>query len=110
MVQPLDDTHLDLWLLPTSSPCDAAEKDRARALLCPEERARHETFTHPRARDEHLRARRLVRSVLSRYADVSPSDWRFTRNAHGRPFVAAPTSASALHFNLSHTSGPGRDA
>lgn len=101
----LDDDRLDLWLLPTPDPCDARELHEGLAVLSPEERARHASLSHPRVRDEHLRARRLVRHVLSRYAEVAPEDWRFTPNAHGRPFVARPGLPRPLHFNLSHTRG-----
>lgn len=105
MREPLDDHHLDLWLLHAPDPCDADELTRGLATLSPEERARHDALNHPRVRDEHLRARRMVRHVLSRYADVAPGDWRFTPNAHGRPFVASPSLSRPLHFNLSHTRG-----
>ncbi|MEZ4394521.1 MAG: 4'-phosphopantetheinyl transferase superfamily protein [Polyangiales bacterium] len=101
----LDDHGLDLWLLPTPSPSDDDERRRGLAWMSPDERDRHASITHPQARDEHLRARRLVRGVLSRYAEVAPSDWRFRRNEHGRPFVAAPSPSAPLHFNLSHTRG-----
>jgi 4'-phosphopantetheinyl transferase len=100
----LDDHHLDLWLLRAPAPCDDAERAALHALS-PEERARHASLSHPKVRDEHLRARRLVRGTLSRYADVDPRDWRFAPNAHGRPFVAHPDLAAPLHFNLSHTHG-----
>lgn len=101
----LDETRLDLWLLPTPSPCDERELREGLAVLSPEERARHASLSHERVRDEHLRARRLVRHALSRYADVAPEDWRFAPNAHGRPFVAHPALDAPLHFNLSHTRG-----
>ncbi|MFO0625455.1 MAG: 4'-phosphopantetheinyl transferase superfamily protein [Polyangiales bacterium] len=105
MPAPLDDDHLDLWLLHAPAPCDDHERTRGLAALSPEERARHDAINHPRARDEHLRARRMVRHVLSRYAEVAPDAWRFAPNAHGRPFVTAPSLARPLHFNLSHTRG-----
>lgn len=101
----LRDDALDLWLLPTPSPCDARELRRGEAVMCPDERARHASMSHPHARDEHLRARRMVRAVLSRYAPVAPAAWRFRRNEHGRPFVASPHDEASLHFNLSHTRG-----
>jgi 4'-phosphopantetheinyl transferase len=46
-----------------------------------------------------------VRTVLSRYCDVPPMDWRFVRDAYGRPHVAAPHPPGLPAFNLSHTRG-----
>lgn len=101
----LDDGGLDLWLLPAEDPCTDTERAAALAVMSPGERERHAAITHPGVRDEHLRARLLVRTVLSRYADPAPAEWRFAPNAHGRPFVVEPPGARPLHFNLSHTRG-----
>lgn len=49
--------------------------------------------------------RALVRTVLSKYADVPPEAWRFVTNDYGRPEVDAPAAARWLKFNLSHTNG-----
>jgi 4'-phosphopantetheinyl transferase len=43
-----------------------------------------------------------VRTVLSRYGTSRPADWRFTRNAHGRPELDPP---GHLRFNLSNSPG-----
>lgn len=56
-------------------------------------------------RNKHLAARALVRNTLSLYSsDVSPDQWRFSTNEHGKPHISAPV-ARPLQFNLSHTSG-----
>jgi 4'-phosphopantetheinyl transferase len=52
-------------------------------------------------RREVLLTRMLVRTTLSRYADVDPKDWRFKIGERGRPFIEHPS----LDFNLSHTEG-----
>jgi 4'-phosphopantetheinyl transferase len=54
---------------------------------------------------QHLVARALLRTTLSRYVDVKPAHWQFDTNAYGRPHVAAPAFACDLRFNLSHTDG-----
>ena len=58
-------------------------------------------------KDQHscLVTRALVRTVLSKYADVSPSAWRFVTNEYGRPEIDEPQDARWLKFNLSHTKG-----
>jgi 4'-phosphopantetheinyl transferase len=48
----------------------------------------------------------MVRTVLSKYADVAPRDWRFAANEYGKPSIAAEhTKAKGVEFNLSHTEG-----
>ncbi|MBI2387096.1 MAG: 4'-phosphopantetheinyl transferase superfamily protein [Elusimicrobia bacterium] len=76
-----------------------------RRLLSPDEERRLRRLSHDRARREYLTARALCRTVLSRYADVDPGDWRFARNEHGRPEVSGPRGRGRLRFNLSGTRG-----
>jgi 4'-phosphopantetheinyl transferase len=50
--------------------------------------------------------RALVRTVLSRYAAVSPEDWVFSANAYGRPTIDNAAAREArLSFNVSHSDG-----
>lgn len=72
-------------------------------LLSPEERARQKRPTLESKRREILLTRALARTVLSRYAEVDPRDWRFGASANGRPFVASPKVG--FDFNIAHTSG-----
>src|SRR5262249_31588197 len=70
----------------------------------PDEAARLERFMLAKDRHQGLIARALVRTTLSRYADVRPADWQFTTNRYGRPEIAGPVD-TAFRFNLSHTRG-----
>lgn len=95
---------VDVWLTAT----DAPPADRLASwlgLMTEPERQRHERFVAPKARLQHLLARVLVRTVLSRYAGAAPRDWRFETNAFGRPAIAGPVTGRDLRFNLSHTDG-----
>jgi 4'-phosphopantetheinyl transferase len=74
------------------------------ALLSAEEKARLERFLLTKDRHQHAIARALIRTTLSRYADVPPEKWRFTTNRFGRPEIATP-DVGPLRFNLSHTKG-----
>jgi 4'-phosphopantetheinyl transferase len=47
----------------------------------------------------------MVRTVLSRYADVAPPDWRFTVNPYARPSIAPGLKARRIEFNVSHADG-----
>ncbi len=82
-----------------------ALKQRYAALLDIDEEARWRRFRVEAARDQYLIGRALLRTTLSRYADVAPTAWRFETNAYGCPFVAAPATCCDLRFNLSHTDG-----
>ena len=100
--------RVDLWLADPASLDDRAGNGRPRdwlALLDPEERARNARFRVELPRRLHLAARVLLRQTLSHYRAVDPPDWRFGRNAYGRPHIEAPEHSRMLHFNLSHTDG-----
>jgi 4'-phosphopantetheinyl transferase len=75
------------------------------ALLTPDERDRYGSFYFERERRLFLATRALVRTVLSNYSAVSPADWRFAPNEHGKPRISAPRVAPAIHFNLANTPG-----
>jgi 4'-phosphopantetheinyl transferase len=101
---PLRPGQVDLWF------CFDAQVDEhwlpiyRDQLLNDSERARELRFHFARDRRQFVITRALVRSVLSRYADVPACDWQFEPGSHGRPRVVQPQAAH-LSFNLSHTSG-----
>ncbi|WP_166652412.1 4'-phosphopantetheinyl transferase family protein [Enterovirga rhinocerotis] len=100
----LSGNEVDVWLV---DPTGLGEDDLSRCagLLSPDERARWEAFAAPGAALQFLVARATLRTMLSRYADVHPSDWVFGANAHGRPSILEPVPFRGLRFNLSHTEG-----
>jgi 4'-phosphopantetheinyl transferase len=97
-------TDVHLWYVFSDQLTDPELLARYRSLLSPDEAARLERFMLAKDRHQGLIARALVRTTLSRYADVRPADWQFTTNRYGRPEIAGPVNAS-LRFNLSHTRG-----
>jgi 4'-phosphopantetheinyl transferase len=101
---PLPAGRIDVWLTPLAA-VGADEQHRYAGLLNPAEDAAWRRFKVTGAALQHLVARALVRTTLSRYAAVPPLAWEFARNAHGRPHVAAPAEGCDLLFNLSHTDG-----
>ncbi|MFQ5349148.1 MAG: 4'-phosphopantetheinyl transferase family protein [Thermoanaerobaculia bacterium] len=98
-----DEAHL--WLLRLRESIPAAVERRWHELLSPEEEAVHRRFRVAVARRQHLAARALVRTTLSRYADVDPRRWAFSSGPEGKPKIAGPDGAPPLRFNLSHTRG-----
>lgn len=68
-------------------------------LMTAPERKKQRAFVFDKNRRESLFTRALVRTVLSRYRDVAPEDWRFEANEYGRPHLVPDCG---LAFNLSN--------
>jgi 4'-phosphopantetheinyl transferase len=47
----------------------------------------------------------LVRTTLSRYSEIPPGEWRFVKNAYGKPSIDPDLDSSPLRFSLAHTRG-----
>lgn len=102
---PAGDIHL--WLCPLDNAGHPATAAAFRALLTPDELSIEARFHFAADRYRYLLTRTLVRSVLSRYAPLHPSGWRFAANPFGRPCLQTPIGkeCQGLDFNLSHTGG-----
>lgn len=74
-------------------------------LLSPGEREKRGRFLFETKRREYLMTRVLVRTVLSRYANVAPRSWGFGVTPYGRPFIASPGLPAPIEFNISNTDG-----
>ena len=90
---------IDVWIVEPPLIQDGALLVAYDRLMSDDERAKQRAFVFEANRREQLVARALVRTTLSRYSSLRPEQWRFSRNAYGRPAIAPP---STLHFNLSH--------
>jgi 4'-phosphopantetheinyl transferase len=101
---PTGTVHVDLVL--PDDPNLEPHLDRYRALLTPDEHERMARLIFEHDRRRFLITRAHVRTMLSRYAQVDPADWRFIANKHGRPEILdRPAGVPDLRFNLSHTEG-----
>ena len=98
-----DEVHI--WLLRLRESIPAPVERRWRELLSPDEAAAQHRFRVEPARRQHLAARALARTTLSRYVPVAPESWRFAAGPEGRPEIAGPPGLPPLRFNLSHTRG-----
>lgn len=94
-----------LWYVFHERVQDPALLEAYHRLMTPEEAERQARFYFPKGRHEHLCARALVRTTLSKYAPVDPREWRFLKGEHGKPEIAAPAGLPPIRFNLSHTEG-----
>lgn len=98
--------HIHVWSTFLRDTTDEALLRRYRALLTHEEQQQEPRFRFLRDRIRYVVTRALVRTTLSRYASISPAEWVFTKNAHGKPAIANDDAeARALHFNVTHTAG-----
>ena len=101
---PFDAVHVDL--VETANAAALDKLDSYRALLSRDEHERMARLVFDRDRRAFVITRAHVRTMLSRYAAVAPTDWRFIENAHGRPEILdAPPGTPDLRFNISHTDG-----
>lgn len=96
--------QVDVWLASLSD-VSSSELVACRQLLSESEHAQWQRFVVEDARDQYLVTRALVRTTLSRYADVSPQTWQFETNAYGRPHISRPQASCNLRFNLSNATG-----
>ncbi len=99
------ETEAHLWIARPFDIRDPALLAAYDDLLTAGEREKVSRFRFEKDRHTSLVTRALVRTALSRYAEVSPPDWRFVTNEYGRPEIDEPREARALRFNLSHTDG-----
>jgi 4'-phosphopantetheinyl transferase len=104
---PLPDDETHLWYVLTDSVTDAALLDQFRASLCDDELYRWQRFSFEEGKRSFLVSHGFLRAVLSHYAEVTPADWQFVRNAFGKPEVRLSSAAvrRSLCFNLTHTHG-----
>lgn len=98
-----DQAHL--WYGRTDKRLAPRQLRRYESLLSEDERAKLDRYRFAEDRYAGLLARAVLRCLLSRYAAVPPTLWRFRTNACGRPEIAEPESARALRFSVSHTKG-----
>ena len=103
-MEQIDSLHIHLWLAFLDEIRDPRLLDEYRRLLSEEELEKQRRFHFERDRHRYLVTRAMVRTVLSRYAEVEARQWRFVANAYGRPSIA-PEHVHAIEFNVSHTGG-----
>lgn len=97
------ETHI--WYTKTARNRSPEQIQRCRALFDPSELQRLDSLKYEHLAEQYLATRALCRTVLSRYADVAPGDWRFRVGPYGRPEIAWPPLKNTLRFNLSNVRG-----
>ena len=79
--------HVHLWAAQPEQCQKPPLLAQYRRLLDETETADWLRFRVEKKRQEHLVARALLRTVLSRYAPVRPEQWRFRRSPAGKPAI-----------------------
>jgi len=97
---------IDVYLSFYGELIDERLLSQLRRLLTGAERDQEPRFYFADDRKRYLVTRAMVRTVLSRYEPVAPTDWVFTKSRYGRPEIAnADGTGRNLCFNISHTRG-----
>ncbi|MCK5871584.1 MAG: 4'-phosphopantetheinyl transferase superfamily protein [Methylococcales bacterium] len=95
----LPDNEIHLWCVDCQTiPLNLSQDYQL--LLNSEERVRWQRFKFEKHQRQYLITRVLVRTTLSKYAQMNPKDWQFSKNDYGKPAVFPSQN---LFFNLSHT-------
>ena len=94
---------MHVWLTRPEDVEDSEHLAACRAMLSGDERARLARLRRGPDRRAFLAAHALVRSALSRYAEVPPEGWTFAANHWGRPEIAGPGAVPALRISASPT-------
>jgi 4'-phosphopantetheinyl transferase len=98
--------NIHVWLAFYDEIVDESVCARLRTLLSEAERAQEFRFHFADDQKRHLITRALVRTVLSRYVAIAPTEWTFSTNRFGRPQISnQEIQARQLSFNISHTRG-----
>jgi 4'-phosphopantetheinyl transferase len=101
----LSESEIHIWFSFPGETKDPQESDAVCPVLDEGEKARMERFHFPDDCRLFEESHALLRRTLSRYSEVLPQEWRFVKDAHGKPRIDPNIDSSALSFSLSHTKG-----
>jgi phosphopantetheinyl transferase len=96
---------IDVWVAEVPTELDTS-RHRLASCLGPDEVRRFERTRNRASRTEYAFAHLFLRWVLSASVDgsVSPNEWRFGKDDHGKPLASLETGAPGPRFSLTHTS------
>jgi len=105
MKETLHQSDIHVWFCRPKNIRDPALLKGYHRLLSPEEATQQARFYFEKDRHTYLVTRAMIRTLLTRYADLEPTEWKFEKNDYGRPFIAKSQGHQDLLFNISHTDG-----
>jgi 4'-phosphopantetheinyl transferase len=95
--------EIHLWQVNPGEITQPELLNKYKGLLSDDEQIKQQRYKFSRDRHDALITRVFVRDLLSYYADMAPSDWRFEKGEKDKPEILNPPLP--LRFNLSHTKG-----
>ncbi len=98
----LHDHEVHVWF--ASLDCSSADIAQLWTTLSDDERRRCARFHFVRDRNRFVVGRGLLRTLLSRYSRIEPSQVRFSYGQNGKPALV-DSNEGAIGFNLSHSGG-----
>ncbi|MBL4821958.1 MAG: 4'-phosphopantetheinyl transferase superfamily protein [Colwellia sp.] len=99
----INNNEIHLWQVNPDIITQAELLNKYKNLLSDDETKKQQRYKFSHDRHDALITRAFVRDLLSYYADIAPSDWRFDKGEKGKPEIVNPPLP--LRFNLSHTKG-----
>ena len=97
----LEDGEVHVWRASLARPF--ASLGRLREAVSEDELARGARYAFDRDRGRFLVTRAVLRSVLARYLETSPSALEFTYGVRGKPALTGRCGRAALTFNVSRS-------
>jgi len=94
-----DEIHV--WRIKLNQP--EPQLQNLRNTLSSDEITRAERFHFPQHQQRFIAGRGILRSILSRYLGIKPSEIQFNYQQRGKPVLAEKFAKSGLEFNLSHS-------
>lgn len=99
------ENEVHVWFCRPDEITDTVKLDEYHSILSAEESERLEKIHFAKDQHAYLVSHALVKKVLSMYCDVTPEQWLFTTNQHGKPEISPELDCPSIKFNLSHTDG-----
>ncbi len=95
--------EIHLWQVNPDNITQPELLNKYKELLSDDETIKQQRYKFSHDRHDALITRAFVRDLLSYYADIAPSDWRFDKGEKDKPEIVNPPQP--LRFNISHTKG-----
>lgn len=99
--QPLPDSDIHIWCAPLNVSSTALARHFSHLSL--DEKIRAERFYFEVDRNRFITGRGLLRSILSSYLKMDPSQIEFVYGQYGKPALKMGLGNKTLEFNLSHS-------
>lgn len=96
----LNENSIHLWSINPQELTDPNKISDLKEIISTDELNKVEKYKRNKDKHGALVTRAFIRLILSKYQALSPKDWSFSINAHGKPEIK--NALLPLRFNLSH--------